>query len=366
MRIGIDIRKLDDFGIGTYIRNLLVHIAKKDTQNSYILFYPPYHKPFNLPGQNFSKVIEQAGKYSLRELIHLPFQMQRYKLDLFHAPHYTLPPLRPCRAIVTIHDLIHLRFPQYLPSSGAYYYVKLMLFLAARTAEKIITVSQSSKKDIVDILKVSPDKVEVIYNGLGSDFKPVKKTTETQQVLDKFGITRPYILYVGSFRTHKNLKTLLEAYALLKTQQGFEYQMVLVGDGGKSKTELQRLIMTRGWQNKVIITEFIPSDTLSIFYSSADVFVFPSLYEGFGLPPLEAMACGAPVIVSNRSSLPEIVGKAGVLVDPESPQQMAESMRNVLSDKNLQATLTKRGLEQAQRFSWEKAAQKTLEVYHSA
>lgn len=365
MRIGIDARKLDDFGIGTHIRNLLKHLAKKDVQNTYLLFCPSRHEPFALPGQNFSKIVEDADKYSIKELIRLPLQMRYHKLDLFHAPHYVLPPLRPCKAVVTIHDLIHLRFPQYLPSSGAYYYAKLMMFLATRSAEKIITVSQSSKQDIIEILKVPTDKVEVIYNGLGAGFKPVEKTMKTRQFLSGFGITGNYLLYVGSFMAHKNLRVLMNAYELLRNQQGFHHQLVLIGDRGKSKSELERLIKTRQWEDQVILTGFIHPEWLPVFYSSADVFVFPSLYEGFGLPPLEAMACGAPVITSNRSSLPEIVGNAGILVNPESPKEIAQAVWKVLSDKNLRDQLIKKGLEQVQQFSWEEAAQKTLAVYQS-
>jgi len=365
MRIGIDVRKLNDFGIGTYLRNLLEHLAKKDPKNNYILFCPSPPDSLDLPGPNFRKVVESAGKYSLQELIRLPLQMKYYKLDLFHAPHYTLPPLRPCNAVVTIHDLIHLRFPQYLPSPGAYYYAKLMMFLATRSAQKIITVSQSSRKDIVAALKIPPDKVEVIPNGLAPCFRPLTKTMEARQLLSRFGITGRYLLYVGSFMAHKNLKRLLEAYNLLKDQQGLDHQLVLVGEGGKTKPELERWVHTKGWQHQVILTGFVPTKWLPIFYSNADVFVFPSLYEGFGFPPLEAMACGAPVVVSNRSSLPEIVGDAGVLVNPESPEEIAQAIWLILSDKNFQTQLVGRGLERARRFSWEEAAQKTLAVYQS-
>jgi glycosyltransferase involved in cell wall biosynthesis len=370
MRIGIDARKLDDFGIGTYIRNLVHHLAKKDTQNTYILFCPRRHEPFELPGQNFSKVIEDAGKYSLKELIRLPLQMKYHQLDLFHAPHYTLPPLRPCKAVVTIHDLIHLRFPQYLPSLGAYYYAKGMMFLAAHSAKKIITVSQFSKKDIVEILKVSATKVEVIYNGVAGRYRPgtfsfnsVEKKAKIQEFLNRFGITGPYLLYVGNFMAHKNLKTLLEAYDLLKNYSGFHHQLVLVGD--KKKSRLENFITARQWEKEVILTGFVPWEELPIFYGGANVFVFPSLYEGFGLPVLEAMACGVPVVASNRSSLPEIVGEAGILVNPESPQEIARAIWRVLSDSGLRAQLIHRGLDQARRFSWEETAQKTLAVYQS-
>ncbi|HWP46762.1 MAG TPA: glycosyltransferase family 1 protein [Candidatus Limnocylindrales bacterium] len=373
MRIGIDARKLDDFGIGTYIRNLVHHLAKKDTRNTYILFCPPHHEPFELPGRNFSKVIEDAGKYSLKELVRLPFQMKYHKLDLFHAPHYTLPPLRPCKAVVTIHDVIHLRFPQYLPSVGAYYYAKGMMFLAARSASKIITVSQFCKKDIVEILKVPETKVEVIYNGVAevyrwstsSDFNSIENKVKTREFLNRFGITGPYLLYVGNFMAHKNLKTLMEAYRLLKDQSGFHHQLVLVGDNRKGRPELENFITTRQWQNEVILTGFVPWEWLPIFYRSADLFVFPSLYEGFGLPVLEAMACGVPVVASNRSSLPEIIGEAGVLVNPESPQEIAQAIWRVLSDSGLRTRLIRGGLDQARRFSWEETARKTLAVYQS-
>jgi glycosyltransferase involved in cell wall biosynthesis len=248
-----------------------------------------------------------------------------------------------------------------------------MMLLAACSASKIITVSQFCKKDIVETLKVPETKVEVIYNGVAevyrsgtsSDFNSIEKKAKTLEFLNRFGITGPYLLYVGNFMAHKNLKTLMEAYSLLKDQSGFHHQLVLVGDNRKGRSELEDFIITRRWQNEVILTGFVPWEWLPIFYRSADLFVFPSLYEGFGLPVLEAMACGVPVVASNRSSLPEIIGEAGVLVNPESPQEIAGAIWRVLSDSSLRTRLIREGLDQARRFSWEETARKTLAVYQS-
>ena len=368
MNIGIDARKIRDFGIGMYIENLLKYLPEFDTENEYIIFHYPEDKAI-IPhaSANFKLVSDTSPKYSIRELISLPVKMWQHHLDLFHAPHYTLPPFRPCKGIVTIHDVIHLRFPEYLPHPAAYYYAKGMMWAAAKSAKKIITVSECSKRDIVRYLGIPEEKIEVIYNGidLNIETSDSKEAIEVlrERIRSRFGISRPYLLYLGNFLPHKNLDTFIKAYALLKRQYEIPHCLVLAGKNDNMREKLQAIIDQEQLTNDVFLTGFVEDEWKSPFYACADLFVYPSLYEGFGLQALEAMAHHTPVAISNVAALPEIAGDAAVRFDPNSPENMAATLYNALTDQPLRATLIQHGTQRLQDFSWQEMAKKTVEVY---
>ncbi len=367
MKIGIDARKIRDFGIGIHLENLIRYIPEYDAENEYLIFhYPDDETRVPQTGSNIRLVPDHSPKYSLRELVILPVKMQRQQLDLFHAPHYTLPPIRPCKAVVTIHDAIHLRFPEYLPHPAAYYYAKWMMWAAAKSARKVITVSECSKCDLIEYLHIPRAKIEVVYNGIEAcNHSLLHGSKPCQSVLERFEIPRPYLLYFGNFMPHKNLETLLKAYSLLKHRYQIPQCLVLAGKNERLKETLHTIIQQEQITQDVILTGIVEEVWKSPLYACADLFVYPSLYEGFGLQALEAMAHQIPVVITEIEALAEIAGDAAVRCDPRSAENMAEAIYAVLSDQTLRASLIEKGNVRVQAFSWRDMARKTVEIYHS-
>jgi len=367
MRIGIDARKIRDFGVGAYIENLIRYIPEFDPENEYYIFYYPTDKDY-VPqlGSNIKFVPDTSPKYSIRELVVLPFKMAKLRLDLFHAPHYTLPPIRPCKGVVTIHDVIHLRFPEYLPHPAAYYYAKGMMWAAAKSAKKVITVSECSKQDIMRYLDVPEEKIAVVYNGIDVEKIPPGLPLEKGgSVEDRFSISREYILYLGNFMPHKNLEMLVKAYSLLKRQSRITQRLVLAGKNERMRPTLEKLIAAEKLEQYVILTGFVEPEWLPMLYAHADLLVYPSRYEGFGLQVLEAMAYQIPVAISNVAALPEIAGDAAIQFDPQSAESMADAMYKTLTDQTLRAALIEKGNQRVKQFSWQAMARKTVEIYQS-
>jgi glycosyltransferase involved in cell wall biosynthesis len=309
-------------------------------------------------------VPEASPGYSIREQITVPRDLRRERADLFHAPHYVLPPLTPCKSVVTIHDCIHLRFPQYLPNKLAYAYARGSLWTATHQSSRILTVSEASKRDILDYFNVRPEKIHVIYNGIDERFSEPPAEDDVARVRERYQLDDPFILYAGNIKPHKNLERTIEAFHLLRRGGGFdEVKLVMIGDEIGKYAALRHAVHRHKLHKYVRFFGFVPDRTLAILYRLAGVFVFPSLYEGFGLPPLEAMASGTPVITSNVSSLPEVVGDAALLVDPLQPEAIADAMRRVLTDAELRKDLKARGLIRAQQFSWERSIRRVREIY---
>lgn len=366
MRIGIDARKIRDFGIGRYISNLVRYLPEADAENEYVIFHYPGDEPV-VPqtGANIRLVADTSPKYSLQELLGLPIKMAQQRLDLFHATHYTLPPIRPCKAVVTIHDVIHLKFPQYLPNQIAAYYARAMMWSAAHSASRVLTVSECSKQDIVHYLHVPPEKVAVTYNGIDTaERHAASDLLDRQRLRERFGISRPYLLYFGNCMPHKNLEALIRAFALLKRQPSFQQRLVLAGKNEKMRTRLEAVMAEEHLAaSEVIFTGEVEETWRAPLYALADLFVYPSLYEGFGLQVLEAMAQHVPVVIANVSSLPEIAGDAALTFDPHSVTGMADAISTLLTDQALRARLIEKGQHRLQFFSWRELARQTVAVY---
>jgi len=363
VRVAIDTRKLHDFGIGTYIRNLLRHLARLDRDTEYVLLgLPEDCASLRALGPNFRPVPYCSPPYSLREQLSLPVAVAREKVDVFHAPHYVLPTLTPGRRVVTIHDCIHLMFPEYLPYRLAKVYAHAMMYSATRRADRILTVSESSKRDILRFFSVKPEKITVIYNAIDERFRTLPTDETVGRVRERYQLEDPFVLYVGNVKPHKNVERLIDAFALVRRRSD-GLKLMIIGDEISKFQTLRRAVHRHNLHKHVRFLGFVPEDTLSVLYRLASVFVFPSLYEGFGLPPLEAMACGTPVITSNVSSLPEVVADAAVLVDPHNSEEIAGAIRRVLSDPALSAELRAKGLARAQAFSWHRSVAQTLEIY---
>lgn len=365
MRIAIDVRKLRDFGIGTYIRNVLRHLARIDQQTEYVLLCRPQDREFaSRLGENFVAVQEGSPPYSVREQFRVPLRLGQHRVDLFHAPHYVLPALVPCRSIVTIHDCIHLMFPQYLPNRIAYGYARASLWAATRRSDRILTVSEASKRDILRFFRVPPEKITVIYNGIDERFSIAPAEDEVHRVRERYHLRDDFILYAGNIKPHKNLERLIEAFCQLRRDTGFDnLKLLIIGDEISKYQVLRRSVHRHNLHKHVRFVGFLPDETLAVLYRLASLFVFPSLYEGFGLPPLEAMASGTPVVTSNVSSLPEVVGDAAVLIDPYDTESIADGMRRALTDPALRADLTARGLERARAFSWDRSVRQIRAIY---
>ncbi|HET7217206.1 MAG TPA: glycosyltransferase family 1 protein [Vicinamibacterales bacterium] len=366
MRIAVDARKLRDYGIGTYVRNLLRHLSRVDQTTDYVVLCNGADCEIVAElGPNFRAVAESSPGYSVREQITVPRDLKRERADLFHTPHYVLPPLTPCRSVVTIHDCIHLRFPQYLPNRLGYAYARSFLWTATHRSSRVITVSEASKRDILEYFNVPPEKIDVIYNGIDERFGTAPPDEDVVRVRERYQLDGPFILYAGNIKPHKNLGRLIEAFHILRgTSPEFEgVKLLIIGDEIAKYASLRHAVHRCKLHKHVRFFGFVPATTLAILYRLAAVFVFPSLYEGFGLPPLEAMASGTPVITSNVSSLPEVVGDAAVLIDPLQPEAIADALRRVLSDSALRDELRQRGLARARDFSWERSIRRVREIY---
>jgi glycosyltransferase involved in cell wall biosynthesis len=364
VRIAIDARKLRDYGIGTYVRNLLRHLSRIDQTTEYVLFCRGADcDAVEQLGENFRAVPESARPYSIREQLRIPLDLRREGIDLFHAPHYVLPPLIPCKSVVTIHDCIHLRFPQYLPNRLAYAYARSSLWIATHRSNRVLTVSEASKRDILRYFSIPENKIDVIYNAIDERYGEAPSPDEVLRVRERYQLNDPFVLYAGNIKPHKNLERLIEAFNTLRRSGLDTVKLVIIGDEISKYAALRRAVHKYKLHKHVRFFGFVPDKTLAVLYRLAGVFVFPSLYEGFGLPPLEAMASGTPVITSNVSSLPEVVGDAALLIDPYEPDAIADAMRRVLTEPALREDLRQRGLQRVKEFSWDRSVRRVHEIY---
>lgn len=368
MRIAIDVRKVNDFGIGTYVRNLIRHLPKIDDHNEYLLL--TYVEDESLVGSlspGTELVTVATPNYSISEHFVIPAKLRKIRADLFHSPHYVLPWFTPCPSIVTIHDVIHLLFPQYLPSRFAGAYARRMIRRALDKAELVLTVSNSSKRDLLTFFEVPPEKILVIPNGIDASITDGLSVDDLARVKERFQLFGRTILFVGNIKPHKNVERLIAAFAKLQHEPDFsDLTLIVVGDEISKYPSLRRTVERHQVRAKVRFFGFVPELTLVALYKTADVFVFPSLYEGFGLPPLEAMANGTPVVTSNISSLPEVVGGAALTVDPYNIDEIALAIRRILSDRDLRTRLITDGYERAKQFSWEKSVAQVHQAYQQA
>ena len=360
--IAVDARKLADFGIGTYIRNLIEEFARRDTDHRYVLLVAPDHDldPGSLDDR-FRLRVERAPVYSLRGIFSVSRKLRQERVDLFHATHYVVPFGLPCPCVVTVHDIIHLLFPQHLPNRGALMYAQLMLRHAVRSARRVITVSEHSAADLRTRFGIDAPRLQVIENGVEQPFLETTSPglqARDEAVLHRHGLESGYVLFVGNPKPHKNLDRTLRAFESARTV-GLERALVLVGSADTVLDGAPGAL-----QSSVRPLGFVPSADLPALYRGACHLVFPSLYEGFGLPALEAMAAGTPVLTSRDSAMAEITGDCAVLVDPESVDAIRDGM--LLLDREPERERTRRrdrGRQRAAEFTWGRAADRTLAVY---
>lgn len=365
--IAIDARKLRDFGIGTYVRSLVLHLAELDQSNRYLLLTGPDGLD-RLPGlpANFETVVQRAPVYSLREQLSLSWTLARRRVDLFHATHYVLPTFLPCRVVVTIHDIIHLLYPEFLPNRIAYYYAEHMMRRAVSKSDRIITVSKSTRDDLQRWFDIDDERVEIIHNGIEDDYLEALPDEDLDRRMRELGLERPYLLFVGNPKPHKNLDRLLKAYAKARALADFTHPLVLVGDRGASTASIRLRAEHLGISEHVRHLGHVAREALPAVYQGASAFLYPTLYEGFGLPVVEAMASGTPVITSNTSALKEVAAGYADLVNPLDADAIARAIAHVVSDADHRASIRKLGLRRSQDFRWDRAAHQTLATYHHA
>ncbi|HEY7033362.1 MAG TPA: glycosyltransferase family 1 protein [Thermomicrobiales bacterium] len=289
----------------------------------------------------------------------LPVAARRDRLDVFHGTMNVLPRSLPCPAVVTVHDLAFLRWPDQVPARR-YRYLSVGLKAATKRAARIIAVSASTKSDLVELLAVDPSRITVTHLGVDARFRP-PGAEERRALLDRHRLVRPYLLAVGNLEPRKNLPALLRAFARLAPD--IPHDLVLIGAEGWLTGEIHATLAALRLGGRVRMTGFVDDDELPVWYGAADLFVYPSRYEGFGLPVVEAMACGTPVVTSNVSSLPEIGGDAALLVDPADEASIADGVRRVLTDPAFAGDLRRRGRHRAAEFTWERTAAQTVAVY---
>ncbi len=372
MRIAIDIRKINEFGVGTYIWNLVRNLAGIDDRNDYLLVGSQrnFHELGPLP-PNFKQLYQPEENGLWRDNISIPFDLHRQRLDVVHIPHHEAPFFTPSKLVVTIHDCVHLLFPQEDSSNFGNYRSYLRTKRVVHAAQHVLAVSRSTKDDLINIFELPDSKISVVHNALDERFAFTHTPGERKQVLERYQLKDPFVLYSGKIRPHKNVHRLIEAFAVLKNELGDSdryknLKLIIIGDELSKHQYLRLTVIRSGAQQDVRFFGFVPYPILRVFYQSAELFAFPSLYEGFGLPPLEAMANRAPVLASNTSSLPEVLEDAAVLVNPENVFDIARGMKLILSDDAVRQRLIQKGLQQVAKFSWKLAAQKILERYQFA
>jgi glycosyltransferase involved in cell wall biosynthesis len=369
MRIAFDIRKLNDFGIGTYIHNLILNLASLDQSNQYLLIaYPEEKEEFPALPDNFAFLCNHTRSVSLWNQWRLACDLRRNAVELLHTPHYQVSSFLPCKSVITIHDCVHILFPNYAQSRAVYEKSRKNTRQAIQKSSHILTVSETTRRDLMRLFHIPEGKVTVVYNAIDERTIRDNNHEEQKRLLERYQIQDPFLLYAGNIRPHKNIARLIEAFSVLKSELRSDdnwksLKLLIIGDELSKHQVLRRTVARSGVQHDVRFLGFVPSDTLKVFYQTAQMFVFPSLYEGFGLPPLEAMANGTPVLTSNVSSLPEVVGDAALLVNPENVFEIAREMKHLLYDTLLRQELIKKGDVQVRKYSWRKAAELVLEIY---
>lgn len=357
-------------GIGTYTEQLYKHIWKIDKDHNYTFFCRSPAKELLQLGLDKAKFKPTVGfetnKYLkiIWENTILPFEINRINPVIFHSVNYSLPLLlRPAiKKVATVYDLTWVKFPEFF-SKDTLYVAKKRFQHTCRSADKIIAISENTKQDILKHFDCEIGKIEVIHLGVEHEkFKPMDLDKRDKAYIgEKYSLPEKFILWLGEFRGNKNIKRLCNSLIKAKKQLHFNHKLVLCGHKGQEYAAIQTIIQDH--REFFIFPGVVEDNDLPLLYNLADIFVFPSLYEGFGLPVLEAMACGTPVITSNCSSLPEVAGDAAILVNPEDEQEIAGAIMRLLTDESLRNSLVQKGLERVKNFSWEKTAEKTLELF---
>lgn len=352
-------------GVSNYIRHLVYGLAETPLPGEILAYLPFTTAPPDIPPSPHLRARPSPihlGRPALRiawEHSLFPLLLWRDRVDLLHATMNVAPWWTPCPTVVTIHDLAYMRYPEVHPR-GRRMYLTLFTRLTLRRARAVVAVSAYTRGEVIRLLGVPPERVHVIYEGVDADFRPLPPE-QVAAFRRQRSLPSRYLLYVGNLEPRKNLPRLIQAFARIGPE--VELSLVLVGAKGWGYDAIYRQVAELDLSKRVLFPGFVPREELPLWYNGAEVLVYPSLYEGFGLPPLEAMACGTPVLTSTASSLPEVVGEAGLQVRPDDVEGLATALRRLTTDRELQAELRRRGMQQARRFSWDQMARETADLY---
>jgi len=371
VKIAIDIRRMTEFGVGTYIRNVVRTLGRLDRENKYLLIGSPakVEEIGPLP-PNFHTVPLLASDRSFQGYREFRTALQRLNCDLVHIPNlFSVPRALPCPYVMTVHDMLeHMSRARERGGFWRSFHFQMTKRVLGGAA-RIFAVSNFTRTEIEKLFEIPPDHVEVVYNAIDERFLHGHASAADRDLIARrYQVTYPFLLYAGRISPHKNVVRMIEAFSALKTElerdQAYpDLKLIIIGDDLSGNPDLRRTVVRSGVQHDVRFLGFVPIEVLRIFYDEAKIFVFPSLYEGFGLPPLEAMVHGTPVVTSNVSSLPEVVGNAAVLVNPENVFEIMRALHRTLTDRALRDRMKERGYVQAAKFSWETSVRRILEVY---
>ena len=367
MRIGVDYTAAvrQKAGIGRYVRELFKHLGRIDRWNSYLLLVPRDSELHPLP-PNFRYIrlpLSERMMYIFWQRLRIPLPAEAFTgpLALFHSPDFVLPPLAKTTSVLTIHDLSFLRVPDCFTQNLLNYLSKAVP-RSIRKANFILADSENTRKDLLELMGVASERVEVLYAGVGESFRP----SDGGRARARYGLPERFILSLGTLEPRKNFARLVRAFAILKRglRSNNDLKLVIAGRKGWLYEEIFGAVEECGLEGDVIFPGYVEDEDLPSLYSAAELFVYPSIYEGFGLPPLEAMACGTPVVASEAPPLPEVLGDAALFFSPYDEEAMASAMEKALLDEGLRLKLREKGFARSSQFSWEKSAQKLLEIYH--
>ena len=371
VKVAIDIRRITEFGVGTYTRNIVRALARIDHGNEFFLIGSPEKAAEVGPlPPNFRTVPMLQPDVTLKGYLECRRIVRQLRCDVIHVPHlFSMPRNLHCKYVMTVHDVFEHMYRAHdrsnIRRSLHFHLTKHVLNAAGR----VLAVSQFTKSEIEKLFHIPSRHIEVVYNAIDERFLHGHASDADRQLLaERYLVNYPFLLYAGRISPHKNLVRIIEAFSALKTELEKEskypdLKLIIIGDELSKNPDLRRTVIRSGVQNDVRFMGFVPIEMLRVFYDAAKIFVFPSLYEGFGLPPLEAMAHGTPVVTSNSSSLPEVVGNAAVLVNPENVFEIMRALHRVLLDQAVRERLRQRGYEQVKKFSWDASARRILEVY---
>jgi len=370
MHIGIDATALppQPGGAGNYIIQLIRSLASLETDSHFTVF--AFQSGYDLIDVPASPQLDwllfpdkSPASRLLWEQMTLPRLVRDANVALLHSLHYTRPLSLPCASVVTFHDMTFFLYP-HLHTRSKRIFFPTAIRLSARLADALIAVSENTKKDTVRLLGVPGDKITAIPHGVGEEFRPITDAALLESIRRKYKLPQDFILNVGFVEPRKNLTLLMKSYQQLHSQ-GISLPLVIVGGLGWMYEDVFRQAESLGIKEQVYFTGYVPDHDLPIIYNLARVFVYPSIYEGFGLPPLEAMACGTPLITTAVSSMPEHVGDAGILIPPQDEKALTNALQKLINDSTLQEELSSKGPERASQFTWKRTAQETIKVYQS-
>lgn len=359
---------LKNTGGGRYFSELIKGLRPFDSNIKYSLFLnnrmTRYAKTFNPAVKviNCGLLSRFRPTRILWENFIFPAAIKKRKIDLLHAAGFTLPGTISCKSVITVFDMTFFTMPQLHLASKVVYFQK-MIPAALKNADKIIAISKQTKNDIISISGVAEDKIKVIYIGAGKEFQVISDKDAVEGIKQKYGLPKKYILFVGTIEPRKNIKGLIHAYAVLK-KKGCEHKLVIVGKRGWHYGDIFEAVKRLKLNSDIIFTDYVSGQDIPFIYNGASIFAYPSFYEGFGIPVLEAMSCGVPVVTSNVSSLPEITGEAAVLIDPTDINEISISIDKILRDSELASSMTTKGFDRVNLFSMERMITETTQVYN--